>query len=108
LASGENIKFYRVAGSYTYGRPYKNWKIGFIGESRFSIYASTVGGSRNDINASAGTFASRSIADLLKNEKWKWLSLELRGGLVANISNLDDRDYTRFILSSAVSGNWNF
>ena len=67
-----------------------------------------MGGSRNDIYASVGGFASRSMAELLKNEKWKFLDLELRGGLVANISNNDARDYTRFIVSTVIKGNWKF
>ena len=115
LVSGDSLKFWRLGGSYAYLLPFKNFQVGFVGEGKVSLFpdATNTDGDadRKDIYLGAGALARRSLKEWLGSPNWlkkDWLHAEFRAGFALNSSNLDSRDYERFILSSLLNGRWQF
>lgn len=109
-AAGDNIKFWRLGGNYMYVIPFKGMEVGALGEGRVSLYSGTQnsdGDDRLDLLLGATAFARKSLKKWLSLDK-DWLHAELRTGFTLNSSNVDEREYERFIIAALMRGQWRF
>ncbi len=107
FANGENMKYQRLGLNYIYFMNKWGFNLGLLGALRYTAYPDYVV-DRSDTYFSVGTVATKPLKDWVNQDWAKFFLVEFKASFTLNESELDVRDYNRFIVSSLLKGQWSF